>query len=72
MIQSFVDYERYLEADRVALGRDHAYGFKDWLMDDIWTFQRLLRRVEYYHNCVRSLWGVWYAESYICVFTECR
>ena len=38
MIQSFVDYERYLEADRVALGRDHAYGFKDWLMDDIGLF----------------------------------
>lgn len=58
MIRSKADYLRYLEADRIALGRKHAYGVEDWLMDDIWTFERMLRKVEYYHNCVKSLWGV--------------
>ena len=57
MIKSREDYLRYLEADRVALGRTHKYGLMDWLMDDIWTFERLLREVEYYHNCVKSAWG---------------
>ena len=57
MIKSREDYLRFLEADRVALGHTHKYGFMDWLMDDIWTFERLLRKVEYYHNCVRSVWG---------------
>ena len=57
MIKSREDYLRYLEADRIALGRKHKYGFKDWLLDDIWTFERLLRKVEYYHNCVKSVWG---------------
>ena len=57
MIQSYSDYQIYLEADRIALGRTHRYGFMDWLMDDIWTYQRLLRKVEYYHNCVKSIWG---------------
>ena len=57
MIKSYSDYQRYLEADRIALGRNHRYGFKDWLMDDIWTFERLLRKVEYYHNCMKSLYG---------------
>ena len=57
MIRAREDYLRYLEADRIALGRKHKYGFMDWLMDDIWTFERLLRKVEYYHNCVKSTWG---------------
>ena len=57
MIESYSDYQRYLESDRVALGRTHQYGFMDWLMDDIWTFQRLLRKVEYYHNCMKSRWA---------------
>lgn len=50
MIQSKEDYLRYLEADRVALGR----GKRTWksaLFDDIWSFERLLRKFEYYRNC---------------------
>ena len=56
MIQSKEDYYRYIHADQIALGRGHKYGFKDWLMDDIWTFERLLRKVEYYNNCKKNIW----------------
>lgn len=57
MIQSKADYLEYLEADRIALSRGHRYGVVDWLIDDIWNFERKLRKVEYYHNCVKSVWG---------------
>lgn len=57
MIKSREDYFQYLEADRIALGRKHKYGFRDWLMDDIWTFERLLRKVEYLHNCRKDVIG---------------
>ncbi len=53
-IQSREDYLRYLEADRRALERDTArprlFG------DEIWTFERLLRAIEYYETCRRA----WY------------
>jgi serine O-acetyltransferase len=52
VIQSKADYLRYLEEDRRALGmarsRPRAFG------DEIWRFQRLLRRLEYRLNCRRS------------------
>lgn len=51
MIRSKEDFLRYLEADRMALGRRHRYGIKDWFLDEIWTFERLLRKVEYLTNC---------------------
>ncbi len=53
MITSKQDYLDYLEADRVALARGR-YTFISWLMDDIWNFQRLLRKVEYLQNCKRG------------------
>ncbi|WP_440949384.1 serine acetyltransferase [Methanosphaerula subterraneus] len=53
-IQSKEDYLRYLEADRRALNRSatrpRLFG------DEVWKFERLLRRVEYYENCKRA----WY------------
>ena len=52
-IESHDDYIRFLEADREALGiqrrRPH------WFGDDIWKFQRLLRKLEYYLNCKGGL-----------------
>lgn len=57
MIKSKEDLYMYLDADAKALGKTHPYGFKDWLMDEIWTYERLLRKVEYYHNCKKTLWG---------------
>ncbi len=49
------EYEFYLEADRVSLEitrrRPRLFG------DEIWRFQRLLRKMEYTRNCRRSaLW----------------
>jgi len=52
MIKSKADYRQYLEADRISLEREK--GLKAWLLDDIWKFQRLLRRLEYYNNCHKN------------------
>src|SRR3989338_5817217 len=54
MILSKEDYLYYLEADRLALGRNKIR-FSDklirWVSPDyIWAFQRLLRKTEYYRN----------------------
>lgn len=55
MIRSRADYRRYLEADRIALGR-HRRGFfagliQSWVAPDyVHDFQRLLRRLEYRKN----------------------
>jgi len=53
MIRSYEDYRSYLEADRLALGctttRPPLFG------NEIWKFQILLRKVEYYRNCRHSL-----------------
>jgi serine O-acetyltransferase len=60
MINSYSDYLSYLEADRLALGRTAS--LKAWLFDDIWRFQRLLRKTEYLINChPRSLRRRWFA-----------
>lgn len=50
MIDSKETYQYYLEQDRIALGRKQdrrprLFG------DEIWKFERLLRRVEYDSNC---------------------
>lgn len=50
MIRSKEDYLRYLEADRVALGRGKKTLFRFIAPDYIWDFQCLLRKVEYYKN----------------------
>ncbi|MGB9940016.1 serine O-acetyltransferase [Methanosarcina sp.] len=52
MIKSKQDYKYYLEADRIALGKKRK---KPMLFfDEVWVFQRLLRKVEYYKNCKNS------------------
>lgn len=48
-IRSYQEYLAYLEADRLALGRSKS--LKSLLLDDIWKFQRTLRRLEYLTNC---------------------
>lgn len=48
MIKSREDYMHYLESDRIALGRT---GKRPRINDEIWKFERLLRRLEYYINC---------------------
>jgi serine O-acetyltransferase len=49
MIQSKNDYHFYLEADRLAL--DITRQRPRIIGDDIWKFERLLRKFEYFINC---------------------
>jgi serine O-acetyltransferase len=49
MITSKKDYLMYLEADRIALNKKKKR--PSVMGDEIWKFERLLRKVEYYHNC---------------------
>lgn len=51
MIKSKKEYKYYLEADRIALGKKRK---ELRYFDEIWVFQRLLRKVEYYKNCKNS------------------
>jgi serine O-acetyltransferase len=53
MIQSKQDYDCYLEADRIALGKGRAK--PRFFGDDIWKFERLLRKAEYYQNCKNDI-----------------
>lgn len=48
MISSKKEYVAYLEQDRIALRRTKGYHV---LWDEVWKFQRLLRKVEYHMNC---------------------
>jgi len=69
MITSKLDYLAYLEADRLALGRE-GRGPLFLIQDPIWFFQRLLRTLEFYHNCRSSaLWWplrMWLKYRYKC------
>jgi len=49
MIKSYDDYKYYLEADRLALGKKRVS--PSLIGDEIWKFQILLRKLEYYKNC---------------------
>lgn len=61
MISSKKDYQFYLEADKIALGKN---GKNPRLIDDeVWQFQRLLRKIEYFNNCKKSF--VWKPYFYL-------
>lgn len=51
LIKSKADYQFFLEADRIALGRDKRKRPRFLVGDETWKFQRLLRKIEYYQNC---------------------
>lgn len=53
MIQSKQDYLAYLEADRIQLNKKK-WNLQARLFDEVWCLERLLRKVEYYHNCKRT------------------
>ncbi|WP_066633230.1 serine O-acetyltransferase [Labilibacter marinus] len=60
MIQTKKDYKDYLEADRVALGinRGIRTRIKQIIAPHyIWQFQKKLRKLEYYKNCRKDIWG---------------
>ncbi len=52
MISSHTEYLDYLEADRISLERTKT--LKALLFDDVWQFQRLLRKLEYLTNCRKN------------------
>lgn len=53
MIASRKEYLFYLEADRVALGINRKS--PRFFGDEVWRFQRLLRKAEYLTNCKKGL-----------------
>lgn len=52
MIKSKKDYLEFLESDRIALNVQD--NFKNYFFNEIWKFQRLLRKFEYYKNCKKN------------------
>lgn len=59
MIKNKKDYKMYLDADRIALGKE--YRKPKFVHDEIWKFERLLRKTEYYTNCRRDVIGKIYS-----------
>lgn len=59
MINSKKEYREYLEADRLALGIRRRYPLP--VVDEIWRYERLLRKTEYHKNCSRTFFGRAYA-----------
>jgi len=61
MIRSKEDYLYFLKADEIALNIDTTWPniiktyLKTYIYKDIWHFQRILRKCEYYTNCKHSL-----------------
>ena len=53
MIQNKHDLKKYLEMDRIALGR-HKKRPK-FIGDEIWKFEIILRKHEYYTNCSKNI-----------------
>lgn len=55
MIKSKDDYLEFLKDDQISLGIDNTV--KNYLFDDIWKFQRLLRKIEYFINCKKGFFN---------------
>tara|TARA_B110000438_G_scaffold303561_1_gene365633 strand:+ start:1453 stop:2046 length:594 start_codon:yes stop_codon:yes gene_type:complete len=62
MITSKEDYKQYLEADRISLGKKR--DIKSFLFDDIWRFQRTLRKIEYLMNCNKNHFLIMFFKLY--------
>ena len=58
MINSKTDYKKFLEMDMIALGKS---GRPKLVGDEIWKFQRLLRKTEYFVNCNKTFFGKIYS-----------
>jgi len=60
MIMNKHDFKDYLEADRISLAREKHYSLREIVLheiiepDYIWSFEKLLRKVEYLKNCRRN------------------
>ena len=53
MIQNKQDLRRYLEMDRIAMGRHETK--PNYIGDEIWKFEIILRKHEYYKNCSKNI-----------------
>lgn len=64
MITDKATYKKYLEQDQVALFQNRKVGIKEYFKNDVFRFQRLLRKAEYLKNCKSDpfskilYWGV--------------
>jgi serine O-acetyltransferase len=62
MIKSKKDYEFYLKADSISLGRNIHPTIMERMLsvfdgDKVWEYQKILRKVEYIKNCERGTIG---------------
>lgn len=57
MIESKKDYIFYLKADEIALKKERCttHYYISYFLDDVWRFERLLRKVEYFKNCKKNI-----------------
>lgn len=53
MILNKEEYKYYLYCDAIALGRDSKK--TKFFGDEIWKFERLLRKCEYFYNCKKDI-----------------
>lgn len=60
MIESKNDYKYYIECDRIALGKK--YKKPKLVGDEIWQFERLMRKAEFYKNCSKTVFGKIYSK----------
>ncbi|CCY49853.1 MULTISPECIES: serine O-acetyltransferase [Bacteroides] len=60
MIQSKKEYLYYLECDKIAMRRTRKH--PAYKHDIIWTFERLLRKCEYYENCKHDIFSKFYGK----------
>lgn len=60
MINSKNDYLKYLKQDKLALGKN--YKSPKLVHDEIWRFEILLRKTEYYVNCKKIFIGKLYSK----------
>ena len=69
MIQSKEDYLYYIECDRIALRKN--YKRPRFKHDIVWSFERLLRKCEYYENCrkdiIGRIYGKWLKFRFVCL-----
>lgn len=53
MISNKIDYKEYLKADEISLNIKNRK--KELLFNEIWKFQRMMRRLEYVNNCKKGV-----------------
>lgn len=70
MIQSKEDYRYYLQCDKLAL--EKSYDRPKFIGDEIWQFQRLMRKTEFYKNCNKTIFGKLYSSWLQFRYHRCR